>query len=97
MRCHSDRQEHSIPLRIAGRKNITTTRWDVRHQSALNAFIARLDMVVSAVPGFAGFETRRSIIAPERLGESAECIRFLLDEIAGRDVLYKETRLFDAG
>ena len=73
--------------RIAGRKNITTTRCDVRDQSALNGLISTSEMVVSAVPGFLGFETLRSII---EAGKNVVDIAFfpedpyLLDDLARR-------------
>jgi hypothetical protein len=41
--------------------------------------------------------SRKGIIAPEIVGEQPECVRFLLDELAGRGVIYKETRLAEAG
>lgn len=41
----------------------------------------------------AGLYARKGIIAPETLGEQPECVRFLLDELASRGVIYKETRL----
>jgi saccharopine dehydrogenase-like NADP-dependent oxidoreductase len=45
----------------------------------------------------AGLYSRKGIIAPEIVGEQPECVRFLLDELAGRGVIYKETRLAEAG
>ena len=45
----------------------------------------------------AGLYSRKGIIAPEIVGEQPECVRFLLDELAGRGVIYKETRLPEAG
>ena len=45
----------------------------------------------------AGLYSRRGIIAPEILGEQPECVHFLLDELAGRSVIYRETRLAEVG
>jgi saccharopine dehydrogenase-like NADP-dependent oxidoreductase len=45
----------------------------------------------------AGLYSRKGIIAPEVVGGQPECVRFLLDELAGRGVIYKETRLPEAG
>ncbi len=40
-----------------------------------------------------GLFTRRGIIAPEVLGEQQECVRFLLDRLASRGVIYTESRI----
>lgn len=45
----------------------------------------------------AGLYSHRGIIAPELVGAQPECVRFLLDELAGRGVIYKETRLEEVG
>jgi saccharopine dehydrogenase-like NADP-dependent oxidoreductase len=45
----------------------------------------------------AGLYSRRGIIAPEMVSEQPECVRFLLDELAARDVIYRETRLEEVG
>jgi len=45
----------------------------------------------------AGLFSRTGIIAPELVGENAGCVRFLLDELAKRGVIYNESRLAEAG
>ncbi len=45
----------------------------------------------------AGLYSRRGIIAPEMVGEQPGCLRFLLDELAARGVIYKETKLPEEG
>ncbi len=73
--------------KISKRGKITTFRCDVRDQHALGDLIARHDMVLSAVPGFLGFETLRSII---EAGKNVVDIAFfpedpyLLDDLAKR-------------
>lgn len=72
---------------IGKKKNIQTTRCDVSDQHELRELVAQYDMVLSAVPGFLGFETLRTII---EAGKNVVDIAFfpedpyLLDDLAKR-------------
>ncbi len=48
--------------RLAVHPALSTVHCDVRDQRTLGILLARTDMVVSAVPGFLGFETLRAIL-----------------------------------
>jgi lysine 6-dehydrogenase len=83
--------------RIGKRSNIETTRCDVRNRHTLRELIRRNDVVLSAVPGFLGFETLRSII---EAGKNVVDIAFfpedpyLLDDLAKRNGV---TAIVDCG
>jgi lysine 6-dehydrogenase len=70
---------------LGGETPIETVRCDVRDKAALTSLVAQFDYVLSAVPGFLGFETLRTIIAA---GKHVVDIAFfpedpyLLDELA---------------
>ena len=71
--------------RIASSGPVSIRRCDVSDRIALSALVAQFDLIVSAVPGFLGFETLRTII---EAGKSVVDISFfpedpyLLDERA---------------
>jgi lysine 6-dehydrogenase len=83
--------------RIGKRSNIETTRCDVRNRHTLRELVARNDVVLSAVPGFLGFETLRSLI---EAGKNVVDIAFfpedpyLLDDLAKRNGV---TAIVDCG
>lgn len=83
--------------RIGKRSNIETVRCDVRNRHALRDLLTRNDMVLSAVPGFLGFETLRAIIEE---GKNVVDIAFfpedpyLLDDLAKRNGV---TAIVDCG
>ena len=47
---------------LADDTGVVTTRLDVTDRSAVHAAAKSVDLVVSAVPGFLGFQTLRSLI-----------------------------------
>lgn len=48
--------------RVAASGNVSVRRCDLRDRHALSALVAEFDLILSAVPGFLGFETLHTII-----------------------------------
>ena len=72
--------------RLAG-KGIKTARLDSRDAAALTAFVAPFDLIVSAVPGFMGLKTLRTLI---EAGKDIADISFFPEDALQLDALAKK-------
>ena len=73
--------------RLQGHANLSVQPLDASDAAAVTAAVAEVDLVVSAVPGFLGFEVLRTLI---EAGKNVADISFFPEEALDLDVLAKE-------
>ena len=74
-------------LERLAQKGIKTQKLDSRDAAALKAFVAPFDLVVTAVPGFMGFATLKSVI---EAGKDVADISFFPEDALALDALAKQ-------
>ncbi|HEX2668944.1 MAG TPA: saccharopine dehydrogenase C-terminal domain-containing protein [Gammaproteobacteria bacterium] len=74
-------------LERLAQKGIKTQRLDSRDPAALKAFVAPFDLVVTAVPGFMGFATLKTVI---EAGKDVADISFFPEDALALDALARE-------
>jgi lysine 6-dehydrogenase len=93
----ADINEQALQKLTETNPQITTARVDLSDTHALKALISDFDLVLSAVPGFMGFQTLRTIIAAEK---NVVDIAFFSENPFDLDDLAKEkgvTAIVDCG
>jgi saccharopine dehydrogenase-like NADP-dependent oxidoreductase len=74
-------------LERLAKKGIKTQKLDSRDAAALKAFVAPFDLVVTAVPGFMGFATLKTVI---EAGKDVADISFFPEDALALDALAKQ-------
>lgn len=91
-----DMNEHSLQT-LANKKNITTIKADITDFNTLQKLVIGSDLVVSALPGFLGYNVLKNII---NLGKNVADISFFPEDALSLNDLAKEknvTAIVDCG
>ncbi len=91
-----DMNEHSLQT-LANKKNLTTIKADVTDFNTLQKLVSGSDLVVSALPGFLGYNVLKNII---NLGKNVADISFFPEDALSLNDLAKEknvTAIVDCG
>lgn len=80
-------RDAAVLQRLEGKPGISTLQLDVTDDAALRAAVTEMDLVVSAVPGFLGYATLRTLIEE---GKHVADISFFPEESLDLDALAKE-------
>ncbi len=92
-----DLNEQNLKLLKEKNANIRITVQNLKELSAYNSFLSPFDLVVTAVPGFMGFDTLKTVI---ECGKNVVDISFFSEDALQLDTLAKEknvTAIVDTG
>ncbi|MBX3254848.1 MAG: saccharopine dehydrogenase NADP-binding domain-containing protein [Chitinophagaceae bacterium] len=92
-----DKSQRSLEILSSGNDKIATKVYDLAHTAGYTELLAGFDMVVTAVPGFMGYETIKHVIAA---GKNLVDISFSPEDMLQLDDLAKEknvTAIVDCG
>ncbi|HLO37847.1 MAG TPA: saccharopine dehydrogenase NADP-binding domain-containing protein, partial [Lacibacter sp.] len=85
-----DLNEQNLQLLHERSSNIKTTKADLRNTDNYASLLQPFDIVVTAVPGFMGFETLKAVI---NVGKNVVDISFFPEDVLPLDALAKEKNI----